>query len=82
MMTLDELKLELKAILAIEQQVEIDWAKSEARCMNVIERLSAGPEPEYPHHIVYHFLDDPDVRKKDDQYASTQHQALGEWLDS
>lgn len=79
-MKLDELKRDLKAILSIEEQDEIDWSASEAMCLKIIERLATGPEPDYPYDIVYHFLDDPDVRQKDARYAHRQQERLREWL--
>ncbi|TWJ09761.1 hypothetical protein [Altererythrobacter ishigakiensis] len=79
-MTLDELKEALRAILAIEEQGEIDWCSVEAMCHHVIEELAPKSEPEYPHDMVYRFLDDPDVRQKDTRYADRQRKRLRAWL--
>jgi hypothetical protein len=79
-MTLDELKFNLKLILAEEDSVDVDWSKVESLCLDVLRRLNTQPEPEYPHDIVSHFLDDPDVRQKSSEYALMQRQRLRNWL--
>ena len=64
-MTLSDLKRELRAILAAEEQPEVDWLLVENLCDQALRRLNFEPAPDYPHDTVYHFLDDPDVRRKD-----------------
>jgi hypothetical protein len=39
------------------------------------------PAPDYPYDTVYHFLDDPDVRQKDEGYARVQRERLKAWLE-
>ena len=80
-MTIDELRTELRAILAAEEQSPPDWIHVDARCLRTIERLATEPEPPYPHELVYHFLDDSDVRRKSGFYADEQRQRLRHWLD-
>jgi hypothetical protein len=80
-MTIEELRAELRAILAAEEQSPPDWQKIEARCLRTIGCLATEAEPSYPHDVVYHFLDDPDVRQKSAQYGDGQRQRLREWLD-
>ena len=80
-MTIDELRSELRAILASEEQTPPDWQEVETRSHRVIERLATEDEPSYPHDIVYHYLDDPDVRRKSPRYGEGQRQRLREWLD-
>jgi hypothetical protein len=79
-MTLEDLEAQLGLILEIEERVPVDWVASQKRCLEIILRLSREREPDYPHEIVYHFLDDPDVRRKDDRYALHQRQRLRAWL--
>lgn len=81
-MTIGELRTELAAILALEEQSPTDWHQVEARCLRTIERLTKEPEPSYPHEVVYHYLDDPDVRQKDSGYAKGQRERLRGWLDA
>ena len=79
-MTIEELREGLTHVLAEEERPGTDWTAVEALCLALIARLNSGEEPEYPHDIVYHFLDDPDIRRKDAVYASRQRQRLREWL--
>ena len=80
-MTLNELKADLRTILEGETKSAIDWNRVEELCLGVIRRLNAEPKADYPHDVVYHFLDDADVRQKDDGYAVIQPQRLRQWLD-
>ena len=70
----------MRAILAAEEQTPPDWQQVETRSLSVIERLATEDEPAYPHDIVYHFLDDPDVRQKSAHYGDRQRQRLRQWL--
>lgn len=79
-MTLDELRAELHAILVAEEQSQIDWAKVEAMCLRVIRRLATEEQPDYPYSVVYHFLDDVDIRQKDSSYAAVQRERVRTWL--
>jgi hypothetical protein len=79
-MTFAELQAELCAILAAEELSRIDWEAVQKRCLQVIERLNVEAEPDYPHDLVYHFLDDVDIRQKDPLYAARQREQLGNWL--
>jgi len=79
-MTLDELKSSLASILAAEEQAQINWTTVNSLCDEVVRRLNCEPAPDYPFDVVYHFLDDPDVRRKDASYAQVQRERLKEWL--
>ena len=81
-MTGTELRACLTEILAAEQRPHVDWPAVEKLCMDTIERLNTETAPDYPYDTVYHFLDDPDVRQKDDGYARVQRQRLREWLET
>jgi hypothetical protein len=80
--TIEELKTDLRLILNEEQKEQIDWQTVDAHCDEVLRRLNTEPEPDYPYDIVYHFLDDADVRRKSHKYADAQRQRLREWLQS
>ena len=79
-MTIVELRNELKAILALEEQVPPDWQEVEKRSLRLIAELSNMGQATYPHDVVYQFLDDPDVRQKSTAYAERQRHRLREWL--
>ncbi|MFZ4687797.1 MAG: hypothetical protein ACOYLS_01035 [Polymorphobacter sp.] len=79
-MTLNELQANLRAILAAEEQPHIDWAMVEAMCLETIDRLNTEEPPAYPHDVVYHFLDDADIRQNDVRYATVQRKRIMTWL--
>ena len=79
-MTLDELRGDLHAILAAEEQPNIDWPMVEVMCLRAIDRLNSEGQPEFPYEIVYHFLDDADIRQRDASYAEVQRERLMTWL--
>ena len=79
-MTIVELRTELAAILSLEKHEPTDWRMVETRCLSAINRLNSEPAPVYPSDIVYRFLDDPDLRRKDAAYATTQRARLRDWL--
>ena len=80
-MTLDELKSDLRKILEEEEAEQIDWRSVEVQCEEVLRRLNTEPEPAYPYEIVYHFLDDTDVRQKSPEYAVVQKDRVRRWLE-
>lgn len=81
-MTLAELRTALREILAAEEQPEVDWQAVESLVDKTLQRLNLEPAPDYPYDIVYHFLDDPDVRQKDSGYAQVQRERLRTWLET
>ena len=80
-MTLNELKTQLRIILATEQAVPVDWATVERMSLDLLGKLATGDAPPHPHHVVYHYLDDPDVRRKDAAYGRHQRLRLQQWLE-
>jgi hypothetical protein len=81
-MTPDELKSDLRAILAAEEAAPADWARVESMSLATIKRLNGEAEPDYPHDVIYHYLDDFDVRRIDDVYGRGQRAWLKSWLSS
>ena len=82
-MTGTELRANLRAILEAEERPEVDWKAIDNLCHQTLERLNSDePIPVYDHDTVYHFLDDPDVRQKDEGYARVQRKRLRAWLES
>jgi hypothetical protein len=79
-MTRTELRANLRAILTAEEHAEVDWQAVEDLCLETLKRLNTEPAPDYPYDTVYHFLDDPDVRQKDQGYARVQRDRLRAWL--
>ena len=81
-MTIEEVREELRAILVAEEQSPPDWLQVETRCLRTIQRLATEAEPSYPPDVVYHYLDDPDVRQKSMTYGAGQRKRLRHWLDT
>ena len=79
-MTEDELKSNLRRLMRLEEQPQIDWLAVDQLCDETIRRLLAEPSPDYPNNVVFRFLDDADVRQKDASYASVQRERLKAWL--
>jgi len=80
-MKAEELRSALQTILDAEERADVDWALVEELCLGAIKRLvTEEPPPDYPYDIVFHFLDDPDVRQKDERYAEVQRQRVRAWL--
>lgn len=77
-MTLDQLKTDLTAILAVEEATPVDWARVDRMCLELIRKLPT--EDSYPKEVVYHYLDDSDVRRKDPAYGRGQRVRLHRWL--
>lgn len=81
-MTLEDLRSDLRAILAEEEASPTDWVSVDRMCLGLIGKLARGKEPPYPpHDVVYHYLDDPDIRRKDEAYGRGQCMQLRRWLD-
>ena len=80
-MTLGELRADLRGILAEEERQQVDWGRVQFLCLGTIGRLATEPEPSYQHEVVYHFLDDADIREKDPVYGERQRERLRAWLD-
>ena len=79
-MTIEELRTDLRAILAAEEKEHPDWNDVQGRCLRVATTLKAQPLPDFPHDI-WHFLADADIRRRDSQYAEEQRRDLRSWLD-
>jgi hypothetical protein len=79
---LAELKPSLSAMLELEGQPNVDWQSVEELSDQTLARLNSEPAPDYPYDTVYHFLDDTDVRQKDERYAQVQRDRLRSWLAS
>jgi hypothetical protein len=77
-----QLRASLAAILEAEEQPLIDWQQVDALCDDVLRRITLEPVPDYPFDIVMHFLDDADVRRKDQGYATVQRDRLRAWLNT
>lgn len=79
-MTLKELSSTLHAILEAEEAVEVDWRRVERLCDRTLRALKRQPPPDYTDDFVYVYLEDPQLRRDDRDYARIQHERLRNWL--
>jgi hypothetical protein len=80
-MHLDQLKAELATILSMEDAAHPEWARIEGRCLELNKRLMAEGRWTCPE-VVSHFLDDPDIRRKDRVYEARQRKMIRDWMDT
>lgn len=76
-MEMDELRSRLAIILGLEEQESPDWGE--------IERLSHALQRELPidatPEAVHHYLDDADIRARDQAYASRQREEVRRFVE-
>ena len=73
----DDLRAELRSILALEAAADVDWPSVEQRCLALVRDFVPESRDDG---IVLHFLDDPDIRRKDRGYAGRQREKLSRYL--
>ena len=76
-----ELRQKLAVILEAEEGRNPDWSRVAALCEQLEERLRTEPETEYPD-AVWHYVDDADVREKDEIYAAWQRGLISEYVNT
>lgn len=62
-------------MLAAEESNSPDCNQVERLTSRLLEQLASEPDAEYPQEVI-HFLDDADIRAKDDDYAEYQREAV------
>ncbi|MBB5686539.1 hypothetical protein [Sphingobium boeckii] len=67
-MDMDELCRRLAVILAVEEQEPADWSEVERLASELQQQLPIDATPE----AVHHYLDDADIRARDEKYAVRQ----------
>ena len=80
-MTLNELRSALQGILAAEEAPDVDWSEVGRLCGRALKRLNEGPAPDYTDQFVYVYLEDPQLRQEDRDYAWVQRERLRNWLE-
>jgi hypothetical protein len=76
-----ELRSCIAHILDEEERAEVDWARIEALSAELDERLRHEPNTEVPD-AVSHFLDDADIRQKDEAYAVRQRDLVRRYVET
>jgi hypothetical protein len=69
----------LVEILGEEERADPDWERVEALCLELARRLARDSTVQCPD-SVYHFVDDPDIRRRDERYAEEQRDLVRWYL--
>ena len=76
-MDMDDLRRRLATTLAVEERRPVDWVE--------VERLSGGLQRDLPidatPESVHRYLDDADIRARDEAYGERQRQAVRRYVD-
>lgn len=73
----DELRRRLAVILAAEEQEPADWFEVERLTSELLPLLHVDATPE----IVHHYLDDADIRARDDAYGAHQRREVRRFVE-
>ncbi|MFO1260598.1 MAG: hypothetical protein U1E68_05915 [Sphingomonadaceae bacterium] len=76
-MELDELRRRLEVILAAEERELPDWSEVERLINELQPQIYIDATPE----IVHHYLDDADIRARDEAYAIRQRREVRRFVD-
>lgn len=77
-MEMDELRRRLAVILAAEEQEPADWPEVQRLTSELLPQLHVDATPE----IIHHFLDDADIRARDEVYAAHQRREVRRFVES
>ncbi len=78
-MDMNDLRRRVGAILAAEEQRPPDWAAVDRLTDELQQQLMAEPNSECPE-IVNHYLDDADIRTKDEAYGGRQREQISRFV--
>lgn len=76
-MEMDELRRRLAVILAVEEREPTDWLEVERLASELQRELPIDATPE----AVHRYLDDADIRCRDDVYGARQRQEVRLYVD-
>lgn len=74
---MDELRSRLSLILAVEEREPTDWLEVERLASELQRDLPIDATPE----AVHHYLDDADVRARDNRYGARQRQEVRRYVE-
>lgn len=75
-MTQEELRRRVGELLRLEERSDTDWRAVQSECERLDRDIQGMPTDEVPD-LLWHFLQDADVRQKDERYA--EYQCLPLW---
>ena len=73
----DELRNRLAAILAVEEREPTDWLEVERLASQLQQEVPIDATPE----AVHRYLDDADIRSRNDAYGTMQRQQVRRYVD-
>lgn len=76
-MEMDELRSRLAIILAVEEREPTDWLEVERLASQLQRDLPIDATPE----AVHHYLNDADIRARDDGYGKRQRQEVRRYVE-
>ncbi len=76
-----ELQQRVATILAEEERENPDWLRIAGLCEALDERLRNEPDTDFPD-SVYHFVDDADIRQRDELYAEWQRDLVRRYVET
>jgi hypothetical protein len=74
---MDELRSRLAAILAVEEREPVDWLEVERLTGKLQRELPIDATPE----AVHRYLNDADIRSRDDAYGADQRREVRRYVD-
>src|SRR5215472_83186 len=80
-MDIVDLRRRVGAILAAEEKEPPDWVAVDRLADELSQQLISDPDTECPE-IVDHYLDDADVRAKDEAYGAHQRQQVRRFIET
>ena len=76
-MNMDELRRRLGAVLVVEEREPSDWPEVERLTSQLQRELPIDATPE----AVHRYLDDADIRARDENYAARQRQEVRRYVE-
>lgn len=80
-MEMDALRREVRAILAAEESSPPNWLQVEQLTHELLRLLEADSNTECPE-IVSHYLDDADIRARDEVYGAHQRATIRRFVET
>ena len=72
----------IETVLPLEERYAPDWGLIGALLDNEVDRLHETGDEKYVNYLPYHFLEDWDIRRKDEVYGESQRKKVREFLKS
>ena len=77
-MEMDELRRRVGIILAVEERETVNWHEVEHLARDLQSNIHIDATPE----IVHHYLDDADIRARDEVYAVQQRRQIRRFVEA